>query len=55
MACAVLHNIAFDMNEDLFPGEEHSIEQSSHTEQGYGPRPSVKGHIRRRQFIEAHF
>lgn len=27
VACVVLHNIAIDMREDLFPGEEEGIEQ----------------------------
>ncbi|KAF9420672.1 hypothetical protein HW555_003219 [Spodoptera exigua] len=60
VACAVLHNIAIDMREDLFPGEEDNIEPSiqfapSETvQQGYFPS-SVRGNIRRRQFIETHF
>ncbi|KAH9635880.1 hypothetical protein HF086_002440 [Spodoptera exigua] len=43
VACAVLHNIAIDMREDLFPGEEDNIEPSiqfapSETvQQGYFP------------------
>ncbi|KAF9410994.1 hypothetical protein HW555_010126 [Spodoptera exigua] len=59
VACAVLHNIAIDMRKDLFPGEEDNIEPSiqfepSETVQQYFPS-SVRGNIRRRQFIETHF
>ncbi|KAF9413696.1 hypothetical protein HW555_008142, partial [Spodoptera exigua] len=60
VACAVLHNIAIDIRKDLFPGEEDNIEPSIQfapsvtVEQGYFPS-SVRGNIRRRQFIETHF
>ncbi|KAJ8705242.1 hypothetical protein PYW07_011069 [Mythimna separata] len=58
VACAVLHNIAIDMREDLFPGENDSAEQTISREalvQHYIPPPSVRGNVRRRQFIETHF
>lgn len=58
VACAVLHNIAIDMKEDLFPGED-SYEQPSSDQIATHPIPrisnSVRGNIRRRQFIETHF
>lgn len=58
VACAVLHNIAIDMREEVFPGEEDSNEQTASRAPVLIPRyiPStVRGNIRRRQFIETHF
>ncbi|CAK1599498.1 unnamed protein product [Parnassius mnemosyne] len=56
VACAVLHNMAIDMREDVFSGERDSIEQYSSEPivQRY-IAPSIRGNIRRRQFIETHF
>lgn len=58
VACAVLHNIAIDMKEDLFP-EEDNYEQPSRDQIPTHSIPfvsnSVRGNIRRRQFIETHF
>ncbi|CAK1597830.1 unnamed protein product [Parnassius mnemosyne] len=56
VACAVLHNMAIDMREDVFSGERDSIEQYSSEPivQRY-ITPSIRGNIRRRQFIETHF
>lgn len=61
VACAVLHNIAMDMGEDLFPGQainneilrEPNIPEQPLV-QPYVPS-SVRGNIRRREFIERHF
>lgn len=54
VACAVLHNIAIDMKEDLFPGEGHVHTENNIPVQPYVANP-VRGNIRRRQFIETYF
>ncbi|XP_037303455.1 putative nuclease HARBI1 [Manduca sexta] len=58
VACALLHNIAIDMREDLFPGDdlnnEHLPRESNIPVQPYISN-ATRGSIRRRQFIETHF
>ncbi|KAG7307512.1 hypothetical protein JYU34_007716 [Plutella xylostella] len=53
VACAVLHNIAIDMREDLFPGEEAPAAGEVPPLRPYPP--TVRGNVRRGQFIETHF
>lgn len=56
VACAVLHNIAIDMKEDVFlngPGDNQANTQTSDVL--VLPVDNVRGNIRRRQFIERHF
>ncbi|XP_037296752.1 putative nuclease HARBI1 [Manduca sexta] len=55
VACAVLHNIAIDMKEDVFSsGLEDEVNRQSHAVV-LAAENNVRGNIRRRQFIERHF
>ncbi|XP_059056618.1 putative nuclease HARBI1 [Achroia grisella] len=55
VACAVLHNIAIDMKEDIFPGEITRESTSNTGVLQQSVHNTLRGTIRRRQFIETHF
>lgn len=56
VACAVLHNIAIDMKEDVFPSSGPDDNNTQTSEAILLPvENNVRGNIRRRQFIERHF
>lgn len=57
VACAVLHNIAIDMKEGLFPDEVLNEPPSRFNESARQPNTvnTVRGNIKRRHFIENNF
>ncbi|CAH0731066.1 unnamed protein product, partial [Brenthis ino] len=57
VACAVLHNIAIDMKEDVFQSgfDDNKANTQTSAAVALPVENNVRGNIRRRQFIERHF
>ncbi|XP_059046614.1 putative nuclease HARBI1 [Achroia grisella] len=55
VACAVLHNIAIDIKEDIFPGEIARESTSNTGVLQQSVQNALRGTVRRKQFIETHF
>ncbi|CAH0730473.1 unnamed protein product, partial [Brenthis ino] len=57
VACAVLHNIAIDMKEDVFHSgfDDNKANTQTSAAVALPVDNNVRGNIRRRQFIERHF